>query len=56
MTGGASPLHALATELGISAQFRDTLGNEHTASGATVRALVQATGIEAANPTRVPGP
>ena len=49
MTGGASPLHALATELGISAQFRDTLGNEHTASSATVRTLVQATGIEAAN-------
>lgn len=49
MNGGQSPLHALAAELGISAQFRDTLGNEHTASDATVRTLVQATGIAAAN-------
>lgn len=47
MSAGISPLHALAAELGISAQFRDTLGNNHTASDATVRALVHATGVEA---------
>lgn len=49
MSQGNAPLHALAAELGISAQFRDTLGNTHNASDATVRALVCATGIEAAS-------
>lgn len=47
MTVGASPLHALAAEIGISARFRDTLRNEHVASAGTVRALIRATGIAA---------
>ncbi len=53
MSAGISPLHALAAELGISAQFRDTLGNDHTASDATVRALVHATGVEAGSSAEI---
>lgn len=47
MTDGKSALYVLATELGISARFRDTLGNTHVASEPTVRALVRAAGFAA---------
>ncbi|MEL7153901.1 MAG: 4-alpha-glucanotransferase, partial [Pseudomonadota bacterium] len=39
-----SKLYSLASALGISPRFRDTLGNEHVASEATIRTLVRATG------------
>ena len=51
MTPVISPLHALASALGISGQFLDTLGNQHQASDETVRALVRATGMAADSDT-----
>lgn len=47
MTINASALHKLAAAAGIDAAFRDTLGNTHTVSDATLRALIQANGLEA---------
>ena len=49
----ASPLYALAAQLGISAHFRDTLGNTHKSSDATVRALVRATGMDVGTSTEI---
>lgn len=46
MSSGASPLNLLAAELGVSTQFRDTLGNAHEVSDTTIRALLRATGVE----------
>ena len=46
MNSDTSSLHALAGKLGIAPHFRDTLGNAHQASDATVKALIRATGFQ----------